>query len=161
MSTPARRRFVESWGEMGTAWGINKTMARLHAYLMVAEKPVDTDELMKALSISRGNANMNIRALIDWGLVRRVSTPGERREFFVSEKDVWTMCCRIARERKKREIEPVLAALEDCLKEGAKDAAFARKIKELLDVVRMLDTVLGKLGSMERSKVLLLARALL
>lgn len=156
-----RERFVESWGELSGAWGINKTMARLHAYLMVAEEAVDTDTLMKALSISRGNANMNLRALIEWGLIRRVSRPGERKEFFAAEKDVWTMCCRIARERKKREIEPVLGALEDCLRDGAKDAAFGRKIKELLDVVRMLDTVLGKLGSMERSKVLLLARALL
>jgi DNA-binding transcriptional regulator GbsR (MarR family) len=146
---------------MGSAWGINKTMARLHAYLMVAEKPVDTDELMKALAISRGNANLNLRALIDWGLIRRVSKPGERKEFFAAEKDVWTMCCRIARERKKREIEPVLATLEDCLKEGAKDPGFSKKIKELQEVVRMLDAVLGKLGSMERSKVLLLARALL
>jgi DNA-binding transcriptional regulator GbsR (MarR family) len=161
LTASAKSRFVESWGEMGSAWGINKTMARLHAYLMVAEQPVDTDELMKALAISRGNANMNLRALIDWGLVRRVSHPGERREYFSSEKDVWTMCCRIARERKKREIEPVLGALEDCLKEGGKDAAFSRKIKELQEVVRMLDTVLGKLGNMERSKVLLLARALL
>lgn len=161
MSAEARRRFVESWGEMGSAWGINKTMARLHAYLMVAEEAVDTEELMKALSISRGNANMNIRALIDWGLVRRVSHPGERKEYFQSEKDVWTMCCRIARERKKREIEPVLAALEDCLREGRGDPGFSKKLKELFDVVRMLDSVLGKLGAMERSKALLLARALL
>ena len=105
----ARSRFVESWGEMGTAWGINKTMARIHAFLMIAETSVTTDAVMKELAISRGNANMNLRALVDWGLIRRVSHPGERKEYFQSEKDVWTMCCRIARERKKREIEPVLA----------------------------------------------------
>jgi DNA-binding transcriptional regulator GbsR (MarR family) len=161
MSTPAKRRFVESWGEMGSAWGINKTMARLHAYLMVAEEPVDTDELMKALSISRGNANMNIRALIDWGLVRRVSHPGERKEFFQSEKDVWTMCCRIARERKKREIEPVLATLDELLLDAGSDKEFKKKLKELQELVRMLDTLLGKVAGMERSKVLMLARALL
>lgn len=155
----ARERFVETWGELSGAWGINKTMARIHAHLLVAERPVDTDEVMKALAISRGNANMNLRALLDWGLIRRVSLPRERKEFFAAESDVWTMGCRIARERKKREIEPLLGALEDCL-EGA-DPKMSKKIKELQELVRMLDSVLGKLGNMERSKVMLLARALL
>ena len=160
----ARSRFVESWGEMGTAWGINKTMARIHAFLMIAETSVTTDAVMKELAISRGNANMNLRALVDWGLIRRVSHPGERKEYFQSEKDVWTMCCRIARERKKREIEPVLASLQDCLAEagsGKEGAAFRKKLTELKELVGMLDVVLGKVGGMERSKVLLMLRALL
>lgn len=153
----ARKRFVESWGEMGTAWGINKTMARMHALLMIAEKPLTTDDVMEALSVSRGNANMNLRALVDWGIVRRVSLPGERKEYFASEKDVWTMCCRIARERKKREIEPVIGALEDCLTEagtGKEAAAFRRKLEELQELVRMLDFVLGKVGNQEKAAVL-------
>ena len=153
----ARTRFVESWGEMGTAWGINKTMARIHAFLMVAEAPVTTDEVMEALAISRGNANMNLRALLDWGLVRRVSHPGERKEYFQSEKDVWTMCCRIARERKKREIEPVSRAIADCLEEagtGKEAAAFRKRLNELLELVRLLDFVLGKVANQEKAAVL-------
>jgi DNA-binding transcriptional regulator GbsR (MarR family) len=153
----ARARFVESWGQMGTAWGINKTMARMHALLMIAEKPLTTDDVMKALSVSRGNANMNLRALVDWGIVRRVSLPGERKEYFASEKDVWTMCCRIARERKKREIEPVIGALEECLATagtGKEAASFRKKLLELQELVRMLDFVLGKVGNQEKAAVL-------
>jgi len=95
----AKGRFVESWGQMGGAWGINKTMARMHALLMIADKPLTMDDVMAELAVSRGNASMNLRALVDWGLIRRVSLPRDRKEYFASEKDVWTMCCRIARER--------------------------------------------------------------
>ena len=97
----SKERFVQSWGEMASRWGINKTMARIHAHLMASEAALSTDEIMETLAISRGNANMNLRSLVDWGLVRRVSVGSERKEYFQSEKDVWNMCCRIARERKK------------------------------------------------------------
>ncbi len=153
----AQDRFVRTWGEMASRWGINKTMARIHALLMASDAALSTDEIMAALDISRGNANMNLRALVDWGLVKRVDVGGERREYFQSEKDVWNMCCRIARERKKREIEPVIGALEECLKEagtGKEAAAFRRKLLDLLELVRMLDFVLGKVGQQEKNAVL-------
>ncbi len=153
----AQDRFVQTWGDMASRWGINKTMARVHALLMASDAALSTDEVMAALGISRGNANMNLRALLDWGLIRRVTVGGERREYFQSEKDVWNMCCRIARERKKREIEPVIGALEECLKEagsGKDAAAFRRKMLDLLELVRMLDFVLGKVGEQEKSAVL-------
>lgn len=153
----AQGRFIRTWGEMASRWGINKTMARIHALLMASDAALSTDEIMAALDISRGNANMNIRALVDWGLVKRVDVGGERREYFQSEKDVWNMCCRIARERKKREIEPVIGALEECLKEagtGKEAAAFRRKLLDLLELVRMLDFVLGKVGQQEKNAVL-------
>ena len=160
-------RFVQSWGEMASCWGINKTMARVHAHLMASEAALSTDEVMEALSISRGNANMNLRALVDWGLVRRVSVGSERKEYFQSEKDVWNICCRIARERKKREIEPVLGTLEECLREagtGKDGAAFRKKLTDLLELVRFLDFVLGKLAQQEKNavmpKVLMLMKAL-
>ncbi|MBI3566386.1 MAG: helix-turn-helix domain-containing protein [Elusimicrobia bacterium] len=153
----SQERFVRTWGEMASRWGINKTMARIHALLMASDAALSTDEIMEALSISRGNANMNLRALVDWGLVKRVDVGGERKEYFQSEKDVWNMCCRIARERKKREIEPVIGALEECLKEagtGKDAAAFRRKLLDLLELVRMLDFVLGKVGQQEKNAVL-------
>lgn len=163
----AKDRFVRTWGEMASRWGINKTMARVHALLMAADAPLSTDEVMEALSISRGNANMNLRALEDWGLVKRSSKGGERKEFWESEQDVWNMCCRIARERKKREIEPVIGALQDCIKEagtGKEGAAFRRRTAELLDLVRTLDFVLGKMAAQEKNavmpKVLLLLKAM-
>jgi len=155
--TTAKDRFVRTWGEMASRWGINKTMARIHALLMASDAALSTDEIMEALGVSRGNANMNLRALVDWGLVRRVAVGGERREYFQSERDVWNMCCRIARERKKREIEPVIGALEECLREagtGKDSAAFRRKLLDLLELVRMLDFVLGKVGAQEKNAVL-------
>jgi DNA-binding transcriptional regulator GbsR (MarR family) len=100
---------------------------------------------------------MNLHALMDWGLVRRVSVGSERREYFQSEKDVWNMCCRIARERKKREIEPVIGALEECLREagtGKDAAAFRRRTQEMLELVRTLDFVLGKLAQQEKNAVM-------
>jgi DNA-binding transcriptional regulator GbsR (MarR family) len=151
----AKERFVASWGEMASQWGINKTMARVHALLMASDKPLSTDDIMKELSISRGNANMNLRALVDWGLARRTSSPGERREYFSSEKDVWTMCCRIARERKRREVEPVIDTLEECIKEAkGQDAAFAKRLTELLELVRLLDFALGKLAQQEKKALM-------
>jgi DNA-binding transcriptional regulator GbsR (MarR family) len=163
----SRERFVAAWGDMASNWGINKTMARIHAHLMASEAALSTDEIMAALSISRGNANMNIRGLVDWGLARRVSVGSERKEYFQSEKDVWNMCCRIARERKKREIEPVIGTLEECLREageGKEAAAFRKKLTDLLELVRLLDFVLGKLAEQEKNavmpKVLMLLKAM-
>ncbi len=153
----AKEKFVESWGQMGGAWGINKTMARMHALLLISEQPLTMDDVMAELAVSRGNASMNLRALVDWGLIRRVSLPRDRKEYFSSEKDVWTMCCRIARERKKREIEPVIGAIDECLKEAGSDkesAAFRKKLNELLELVRLLDFVLGKVGNQEKAAVL-------
>src|SRR2546428_9837319 len=153
----ARSRFIDSWAEMGPKWGIPKTMAQIHALLMVAEKPLSTDDVMEELSISRGNANMNLRSLADWGLVRRVFIKGDRKEYFQSEKDVWNMFCRIARERRKREIEPAIAGMQECLALAQKDkesALFRERVNELLDLVKTLDYVLGKIAEQERNTIL-------
>jgi DNA-binding transcriptional regulator GbsR (MarR family) len=132
-------------------------MARVHALLMISEIPLSTDDIMAELAISRGNANMNLRGLMDWGLVKKVAVDSERREFFESESDIWNMCCRIARERKRREVEPVIGTLEACLKEskeGKQAAAFRRKLTELLELVKLLDFILGKLAMQEKNDVL-------
>jgi len=109
----AKKNFVEAWGTLGTNWGINRTMAQIHALLMVTEQPLSTDDIMEILDISRGNANMNIRALIDWGLAERKTKLGERMEFFVGEKDIWKVAVKIIRERRKREIDPLRSTLRD------------------------------------------------
>jgi DNA-binding transcriptional regulator GbsR (MarR family) len=151
-----KSRFIHSWGEMGPQWGINRTMAQLHALLMVSEKPLSTDDVMEELGISRGNANMNLRSLVDWGVVRRAFVKGERKDYFQSEKDVWNMFCRIARERKKREIEPVLETMQECLALAEKDKGathFRERVGELLDLVKTLDYVLGKIAQQEKNAV--------
>lgn len=108
--------FVRRWGEMGQTWGINRTMAEIHALLYINVEPLCTDDVMERLHISRGNASMNLRALCDWGLIRRSHRRGERREYFESLSDVWEMFSIIASERKRREMDPVLQTIQQCQK---------------------------------------------
>ena len=110
--TEAKNQFIASWGAFGTHWGINRTMAQIHALLLISPESLSQDELMDQLNISRGNVNMNIRELINWGLVERVIIPGERREFFSAEKDIWKVVRLIVKERKKRELDPMLKLLD-------------------------------------------------
>lgn len=108
----SKARFINAWGTLGTSWGINRTMAQVHALLLVSPDALSAEEIMDQLNISRGNANMNIRTLIDWGLVFKEIIPGERKEFFVAEKDIWKVFKQIAKERRKRELEPIFKVLE-------------------------------------------------
>jgi DNA-binding transcriptional regulator GbsR (MarR family) len=107
----AQDRFIAAWGQMGSAWGISRTMAEVHALLYITGDALCTDDVIERLSISRGNASMSLRALQDWGVISRVHKRGDRKEYFTAESDVLTMCRTIARERKKREIDPVIASL--------------------------------------------------
>lgn len=108
-----KEKFIQSWGALGTSWGINRTMAQIHALLLINIDPLSADEIMQELQISRGNANMNIRALIDWGLVYKELKAGERKEYFVAEKDMWEVIRKIIAQRKKKELEPMLKVLDD------------------------------------------------
>ena len=108
----AKSQFIASWGAFGTHWGINRTMAQIHALLLVSAEPITQDDIMAQLDISRGNVNMNIRELIDWGLVDRILLPGERKEHFSAEKDIWKVAVQIVKERKKRELEPMAKLLD-------------------------------------------------
>jgi DNA-binding transcriptional regulator GbsR (MarR family) len=152
-----KTKFIQCWGQMGSCWGINKTMAQIHALLMVSEKPLSTDEVMEELGISRGNANMNLRDLVGWGLVRRSIQKGDRHEYFQSEKDVWKMFCIISRERKKREIEPVISILEECVQESSTDkkgAEFKKQVESLLEFIKTADLLLGKISQKEKNRIL-------
>ena len=121
--TPAQQQlrtaqdlFIRRWGEMGQTWGINRTMAEIHALLYINARPLCTDDVMERLHISRGNASMSLRALCDWGIIRRLHKRGERREYFESLSDVWEMFSIIAAERKRREMDPVLETIKQCQK---------------------------------------------
>lgn len=129
----AKQQFISSWGAFGTHWGINRTMAQIHALLLVSAEPMTQDDIMLELNISRGNTNMNIRELIDWGLVERVLLPGERKEYFAAEKDIWKVVKQIVRERKKRELEPMLKLL-DQLEEVEGDKR-DKSVKAFVEVV--------------------------
>ncbi len=111
--TQAQDRFIATWGQMGAAWGISRTMAEVHALLYITATPLNTDDIMERLQISRGNASMSLRSLLDWGIVTRTHKRGDRKEYFQSEADVWTMFRAIVRERMKREVDPLLASLHE------------------------------------------------
>jgi DNA-binding transcriptional regulator GbsR (MarR family) len=126
----AQDTFIRRWGEMGATWGINRTMAEIHALLYITGQPVCTDDVMERLNISRGNASMSLRALCDWGIIRRMHKRGERREYFISLEDVWEMFSIIAAERKRREMDPVLETIKQCkrmLEEGTIGKSAAKR----------------------------------
>ncbi|WP_176521573.1 GbsR/MarR family transcriptional regulator [Longimonas halophila] len=131
---------VTFWGEMASQWGINRTMAQIHARLFCADAPMNTDEIMEALDISRGNANMNLRSLTEWRLVSKQHLPGSRKDYYEADTDVWRITARIIEERQRRELQPVQAQLEDCraqLPETETPAATARTdmLRERLDAL--------------------------
>jgi DNA-binding transcriptional regulator GbsR (MarR family) len=131
--TEAKQQFISSWGAFGTHWGINRTMAQIHALLLISADPLTQDDMMEELNISRGNTNMNIRELINWGLVERVLLPGERKEYFSAEKDIWKVVKQIVKERKKRELEPMLKLLDQLEKvEGDKRD---KNVKTFVDTI--------------------------
>ncbi|MEM8875198.1 MAG: transcriptional regulator [Planctomycetota bacterium] len=125
-------QFIRRWGEMGATWGINRTQAEIFAFLFVTGQPQCTDDVMDRLNISRGNASMSLRALCDWGIIRRFHRRGERRDYFEALEDVWEVMSIITAERKKREMDPVLDTIRECreaLEAGAVGAAAAKEDK--------------------------------
>lgn len=147
----AKRKFIHSWGVLGSNWGINRTMAQVHALLLLAKEPISTEEIMEELQISRGNANMNIRALMDWGIVTKELKVGERREYFVGDKDIWAVARQIARERRKKEIEPLLKVLEEAQGVNGNDIE-TKEFKELIGEIETFTTkVDGMLDKFIRS----------
>lgn len=143
----AKEKFIQAWGGFGSQWGINRSMAQVHALLLVSAEPLSTQDVMDQLNISRGNANMNLRTLIDWTLARKVLKAGERMEFFEAEKDVWKVATAIARERKKRELEPMLQTLNDLKATAGNSAdakAFRKTTADLHDLTSRLDAMLER-----------------
>lgn len=143
-------KFVQSWGTIGSNWGINRTMAQIHALLLISAKPLSAMEIKEELKISVGNANMNIRALIDWGLVHKELITGQRKEYFVAEKDMWEVVKRIIIQRKKKELEPILKLLNEISDVEVKDEEseeFAKMIKELKLYSTKVDSTFDRLIS--------------
>jgi len=139
----AKDKFVQAWGSLGSNWGIPKTMAQVHALLLISEKPLSAEDIMAQLDISRGNVNLNVRALIDWGIVDRVTVKGERREFFTAEKDIWKVATMIANQRRKRELEPMLKVLSQV--KGVDDAtADPEALKAFTGTIQNIENFSGK-----------------
>jgi DNA-binding transcriptional regulator GbsR (MarR family) len=143
----SKEKFIQSWGVLGTSWGINKTMAQIHALLLITPEVLSTEEIMEELHISRGNANMNIRALMEWGIVTKSFKAGERKDFFFAEKDIWEVARKITKERSKREIEPVITILNDLKNVKGNDTAvnqFRETVTNLESFTTKMNTVVEK-----------------
>ena len=144
----AKQRFIQAWGTLGSNWGINKAMAQIHALLLVATEPISAEDIMEELQMSRGNVNMNLRALIDWGIVKKEHRVGERREYFSTSKNVWDLAKQVSRERRRREIEPILNVLTEVQKVSGDDkkqvAEFKKVTSELFDFSLKVDGMIEK-----------------
>ena len=146
------RRFVEHWGVMARSWGINATMGELFALLYITGADWTAEDLKDRLKISRGNVSMNLRELIGWGVVHKVHRQGERREFYRAEADVWTLFRRILAERKKRELDPTMALLDQTAREIRTDPAVAparERVVALQQFFSLIDAMAGRLATLE------------
>ena len=150
----AKQKFIEAWGKLGSEWGVNRTMAQVHALLLVSPEALTTEEIMEALSISRGNANMTLRELIDWGLVEKQHRPGERKEYFFADKDTWNIARQVARERKKRELDPILKVLGELSEVSGdeKDPAYKTFKKSIGDIQKLAGNVGKTLDTMLKAE---------
>lgn len=141
----AKEKYIQTWGTLASNWGINRTMAMVHALLLSTDKPLSTDEVMEELMISRGNANMTLRDLIDWGIVRKELIRGERKEYFVAEKDIWYLFKQIVKERRKREIEPVISSIEELShieEQGPEAENFIKLMKDMKNVTSKINNIM-------------------
>ena len=151
----AKIKFIGTWGSLGSLWGINKAMAQIQALLFISTKPLSMEDIMAELQISRGNTSMNLRQLMDWGIVTKELIPGERKEYFTTEKDVQELTRIIAKERSRREIQPVIKVLHDVssIKDDGteKTKELIKQTKALHDLTLNADTMINKLVSQKQN----------
>jgi DNA-binding transcriptional regulator GbsR (MarR family) len=155
--TEAKAKFLHTWGTMGTDWGVNRSMAQVHALLLVSPTSKSADEIMEELQISRGNANINLRSLIAWGLIYKEIRPGDRREYFHAEKEIWKVVTQIIIHRKKRELEPIIKVLSEVSEiegEGAEVEEFTRMVKEIRMFAQKTDKALDSLTKANQNWIL-------
>lgn len=144
----AKSKFIQTWGVLGSQWGINKTMAQIHALLFVSENPLSMEEIMEELQISRGNTSMNLRSIMEWGIVYKITKPGDRKEYFTAEKDLDELAVKVARERSKREIKPVIKTLDEIVTNSGKpnkeSEYFLKQINLIHNFVQKSDLIIQK-----------------
>ncbi len=169
---PVRNLFIRRWGEMAQSWGISRTMAEIHALLFVATDPLCTDDVMEQLAVSRGSASTNLRQLINWGLIHRVHRRTDRKEYFEAEKDVWQMFETITRERRRREVEPIVETIQRCLGMIDQDSAklggeakehaeaYRKRFGDILELFNLMNNAFNAITQMGASGWKPLAQAL-
>jgi DNA-binding transcriptional regulator GbsR (MarR family) len=162
--SPIQTRFILHWGEMGTRWGVNRTVAQIHALLFISPKPLHAEEIAETLAVARSNVSTSLKELQGWGIVRIVHVLGDRRDHFESIKDVWELYRQVMDERKRREIDPTLTVLRDCVLEadkaagGAEDKYAKQKLQELLEFFETMTNWYEQLKKLPAPTVLKLAK---
>jgi DNA-binding transcriptional regulator GbsR (MarR family) len=147
---PTTEKFILHWGEMGTRWGVNRTVAQIHALLYLSPQALNAEEIATTLSIARSNVSTSLRELESWGIVKPIHLLGDRREHYQALKDVWEMARIILDERKRREIDPTVAVLRECLRdapsEGPTQSEMRERLKAMIEFVEMLTFVYGQIS---------------
>ncbi len=155
-------RFILHWGDMGSQWGVNRSVSQIHALLYLSERPLTADEIASSLGLARSNVSNSIRELMAWDLVRRVPVKGDRREHFEAETELWEIAMRIAAVRKERELDPAVATLRACVTEAGDDPALnpvaAKRLKDMLGFVEMLDRWYAQMLTVPKPKLASLIR---
>lgn len=165
----AKNLFVRRWGEMAATWGISRTMAEIHALLYLSPDPLCTDDVMDQLEVSRGSASTNLRQLVNWGLIHREHRRGDRKEYFDAEKDVWLMFETIIRERRRRELQPILETLQRCVemmgevprsKASVEAKVYAKRFSDILEFCDAMNAVFNVVNKAGRRGLKPLTKAL-
>lgn len=156
----SKQKFIDTWGLLGSEWGINRSVAQVQALLLVSTEPISTDEIMEALTISRGNANMSLRQLMDYGIIYKRVIAGDRKEYFIAEKDVWKWAVKIAMMRKQKEIDPVMNMLKELKEETGKiktteGKEFYKTVDDIQSFTEQLSTLADKLFASNRGELLI------
>jgi DNA-binding transcriptional regulator GbsR (MarR family) len=159
---PAAERFVLHWGDMGGQWGVNRSVAQIHAVLFLSERALTADDIAAMLGMARSNVSNSLKELLAWSLIRRVPIKGDRREHFEAETDIWEMFLRIAARRKEREIDPAIAVLKSCVaeteREGAMGEVAASRLKQMLAFVELMDNWYSQMLTVPKSSLAAVVR---
>ncbi len=158
----AVEQFILHWGDMGNQWGVNRSVAQIHALLYLSEKPQHADQIAETLNIARSNVSNSIKELLAWKLISRVPIAGDRRDHFQAETDLWQLVTRIAEGRKAREIDPAKAVLRDCVLKAEGDSKVSptalKRLKAMLDFVEIIDRWYGQMLRLPKSTIMTLMK---
>jgi DNA-binding transcriptional regulator GbsR (MarR family) len=161
-TSPAIRRFILHWGDLGSQWGVNRSVAQIHALLLVSDKPMNAEEIADALGLARSNVSNSVKELLTWSLIKRAPMEGDRRDHFEAESDMWEMVARIVAMRKARELDPAAQILGACLTDAKADpmagAAAVKRLSDLQDLIVLLNGWYEQMNKVPKSTLLPLIR---
>ncbi|MEP6018144.1 MAG: MarR family transcriptional regulator [Paracoccaceae bacterium] len=153
----SKAQFILYWGDMGSQWSVNRSVAQIHALLFLSVSPLNAEDISDQLGIARSNVSNSLKELVGWKLIRRVPVPGDRREHFVAEVDVWEMAMRIAQGRKEREIDPAMSAIDNCVQQAVNepnlDPKILARMREMQDFLATADRWSTQMLNVPKSKL--------